>query len=178
MTVYLVDGYNVLHEFLGHEDVSDLEAERNRLIDHIASFMGGTSDRAIVVFDSRAQLLQKVETATRNVDVYFGSFSRSADTIIEREVFAISAGENVTVVSSDYNLQKTIFRSNVIRRSARQFVGDLQAHTKRIANHENCITMNHRIEDRVDSGTVEKLKALREKLAAEGDRERPPKPGS
>ena len=34
------------------------------------------------------------------------------------------------VVSSDYQLQKTIFRPNVIRRSSRQFVGDLQEHTK------------------------------------------------
>ena len=177
MTVYLIDGYNVLHEFLGHEVVNDLEDERKRLIDRIASYMGGTSDRAIVVFDSRVQMLQKIESATRNVEVFFGSFTRSADSIIEREVFALSAGESVTVVSSDYNLQKTIFRFNVIRRSSRQFVEDLQLHTKRIANPENCITMNHRIEDRIDPGTVDKLKALREKLAAETSKEGPPKRG-
>ena len=175
MSVYLIDGYNVLHEFVGHRAVDDLEEERTRLIDRIASYMGGTSDRAIIVFDSRVQTLQKVETATRNVDVFFGSFSNSADSIIEREVFAHSAGENVTVVSSDYNVQKTIFRPNVIRRSARQFVEDLQVHTKRIANSENCITMNHRIEDRVDLATVDKLKSLRERLAAEQDEEGPPK---
>ncbi len=175
MSVYLIDGYNVLHEFLGHEVVGDLEDERNRLVDRIASFMGGTSDRAIVVFDSRVQTLQKSESATGNVAVYFGSFSRSADSIIEREVFTTSAGENVTVVSSDYNLQKTIFRPNVIRRSARQFVDDLRIHTRRIANQQNCITMNHRIEDRVDSVTVDKLKALREKLTAEPGKEGPPK---
>ncbi len=177
MTVYLIDGYNVLHEFLGHEVVDDLEDERNRLIDRIAGFMAGTSDRAIIVFDSKVQLLQKSESATPNVDVYFGSFSRSADSIIEREVFALSAGENVTVVSSDYNLQKTIFRPNVIRLSARQFVEDLQIHTKRIANLENCITMGHRIEDRIDPRTVEKLKALREKLAAEPSEGGPPRQG-
>lgn len=177
MTVYLIDGYNVLHEFLGHEVVDDLEDERNRLIDRIAGFMAGTSDRAIIVFDSKVQLLQKSESATPNVDVYFGSFSRSADSIIEREVFALSAGENVTVVSSDYNLQKTIFRPNVIRRSARQFVEDLQINTKRIATLENCITMGHRIEDRIDPRTVEKLKALREKLAAEPSEGGPPRQG-
>jgi predicted RNA-binding protein with PIN domain len=175
MGVYLIDGYNVLHEFLGHQSVDDLESQRDHLIDRIASFMGGTSDRAILVFDSRVQTLQKSETATRNVEVYFGSFSKSADSIIEREVFALSAGQNVVVVSSDYNLQKTIFRPNVIRRSARQFVEDLQIHTRRIANPKNCITMNHRIEDRVDSATVDKLKALRENLTAEPAREGPPK---
>ena len=59
---------------MGHRAVDDLEEERTRLIDRIASYMGGTSDRAIIVFDSRVQTLQKVETATRNVDVFFGSF--------------------------------------------------------------------------------------------------------
>ncbi len=101
------------------------------------------------------------------MEVYFGSFLRSADSIIEKEVFALSAGESVVVVSSDYQLQKTIFRPNVIRRSSRQFVGDLQEHTKSVANPENCITMSHRIEERIDPGTVDKLKALLDQLATQ-----------
>jgi predicted RNA-binding protein with PIN domain len=205
MTVYLIDGYNVLHQLIGRRPVStegggrtaargtapvaakagttgvgrsvppvqgalgdtDLEDARKRLLDRIASYMGRTTDRAIVVFDSHVQLLQKQESATANVEVYFGSFSHSADSIIEREVFALSAGENVVVVSSDYELQKTTFRPNVIRRSSRQFVSDLQEETKRIAISPNCTTMSHRIEDRVGAETVEKLKALRDSLAAE-----------
>lgn len=174
MTVYLIDGYNVLHQLMGHRqapaDASapfgpgepDLEDARKRLIDRIASYMGRTSDRAIVVFDSHAQTLQKQESATANMEVYFGSFSHSADSIIEREAFATSAGENVIVVSSDYQLQKTIFRPNVIRRSSRQFVSDLQDETKSVAISQNCIRMSHRIEDRVDPETVDKLKALRD----------------
>jgi uncharacterized protein len=203
MTVYLIDGYNVLHQLMGHRQLPagkqfgggsggprggsggpggdsgfgpgagsglgpdrglDLEDARKRLLDRIASYMGRTTDRAIVVFDSHSQLLQKQESATANVEVYFGSFSHSADSIIEREVFAKSAGENLVVVSSDYELQKTIFRPNVIRRSSRQFVSDLQEETKRIAISQNCTTMNHRIEDRVDPETVDKLKALRDSL--------------
>jgi predicted RNA-binding protein with PIN domain len=81
VSVYLIDGYNVLHEVLGHGGVLQLEDERRRLIDRIASYMGGTSDRAIVVFDGKGQMLQKGESATANVEVYFGSFSRSADSI-------------------------------------------------------------------------------------------------
>lgn len=148
------------------------------MIDRIASYMGGTSGRAILVFDSRAQVLQKTESATVNVEVYFGSFSRSADSIIEREVYALSAGENVVVVSSDYQLQKTIFLPNVIRCSSRQFVADLQEHTKRIANPENCITMSHRIEERIDPGTVDRLKALRDELALQPDEPDRPERGS
>ncbi len=195
MTVFLIDGYNVLHQMVGHRHLRggggfrghqgrtrdagalssepgspfgrgdlDLEEARKQLIDRIASYMGRSSDRAIVVFDSHTQMLQKQESATANVEVYFGSFSHSADAIIEREAFTASAGENVVVVSSDYQLQKTIFRPNVIRRSSRQFVADLQEETKRIAISQNCTTMSHRIEDRVDSVTVDKLKALRDSL--------------
>lgn len=200
MTFFLIDGYNVLHQMVGHrelkgggdfrghqgrtrnEDASsaeagspfdrgdlDLEDARKRLVDRIASYMGRTSDRAVVVFDSHAQMLQKQESATANVEVYFGSFSQSADSIIERAAFAASAGETVVVVTSDYQLQKTIFRPNVIRRSSRQFVSDLQEETKRIAISQNCTTMSHRIEDRVDSATADKLKALRDSLARKPD---------
>ena len=209
LTVFLIDGYNVLHQMVGHRQLAgggdfrghqgrtaatsrhgpgrvpfgrgdlDLEDARKRLLDRIASYMGRTSDRAIVVFDSHAQMLQKQESATANVEVYFGSFSHSADSIIEREAFAASAGENVVVVSSDYQLQKTIFRPNVIRRSSRQFVSDLQEETKSIAISPNCTTMSHRIEDRVDSGDGRQAQgasrfAEREaERKAEGSRERP-----
>lgn len=195
MTVFLIDGYNVLHQLVGHRELEgggdfrghqgktrntdamsreqgsafdrgdlDLEDARKRLVDRIASYMGRSKDRAIIVFDSHKQMLQKQESATANVEVFFGSFSHSADSIIEREAFAASAGENVVVVTSDYSLQKTIFRPNVIRRSSRQFVSDLQDETRRIAISPNCTTMSHRIEDRVDPGTVDKLRALREML--------------
>jgi len=114
VTVYLIDGYNVLHQLMGHKRPRgvgkgsreaagadgggdgrdpDLEEARKRLLDRIASYMGRTSDRAIVVFDSHAQMLQKQESATANVEVYFGSFSHSADSIIEREVYRLSAGK-------------------------------------------------------------------------------------
>jgi predicted RNA-binding protein with PIN domain len=178
VSVYLIDGYNLLHQLLGRQTIDDLEEERRRLIDRIASYMGGTSDRAIVVFDSRVQTLQKIESATARVEVYFGSFSRSADSIIEREVYALNSGESVVVVTSDYQLQQTIFLPNVIRRSSRQFVGDLQEHTKRIAISQECITMGHRIEDRIDPSTAERLKALREELAERPEPPKPPKPGS
>ncbi len=198
MTVFLIDGYNVLHQMVGHRHLKgggdfrghqgktrdesaasveqgspfdrgdlDLEEARKRMVDSIASFMGRSSDRAIIVFDSHAQMLQKQESATRNVEVYFGSFSHSADSIIEKAAFAASAGENAVVVSSDYQLQKTIFRPNVIRRSSRQFVSELQEETTRIAISQNCTTMSHRIEDRVDSTTVDKLKRLRDELSGE-----------
>lgn len=181
MTVYLIDGYNLLHQVLGHKEIKDLEGERKRLVDRIASFMGASSDSAIIVFDAHSQMLQKQESATRNVEIYFGSFSQTADTVIEREAYNLSQGQGVVVVTSDYQLQQTTFRANVIRQSSRQFAAILQEHTKRIAISPNCITMSHRIEDRVDPGTVDRLKVLREKLSEhkqDDDEPEVPSPGS
>lgn len=181
MTVYLIDGYNLLHQLLGHKELLELEDERNRMVDRIASYMGVSADRAVVVFDAHTQMLQKQESATRNVEIYFGSFSQTADTIIEREAYNLSQGHSVVVVTSDYQLQQTTFRPNVIRQSSRQFASLLQEHTKKIAISPNCITMSHRIEDRVDPGTVDRLKVLREKLSEHKDGEDEPEvpsPGS
>lgn len=184
MTVYLIDGYNVMHELRRSEgremehDLApgELEDERARLLDRIASYMGGTPDRAVVVFDSQSSSLQRAESATANVQVFFGSLRRSADAIIERVTYTISAAESVVVVTSDYGLQKTIFIPNVTRRSSRQFVADLQHHTREVANSEKCINMVHRVEDRIDSESLERLKEFRRSLEEEpeGARDRPP----
>lgn len=179
MTVYLIDGYNVMHEFRRAEgrelrdDLApgELEDERTRLLDRIYSFMGGSSDRAVVVFDSQSPSLHRGQSATPNVEVFFGSLERSADDIIERVTYRLSTAENVVVVTSDYGLQKTIFLPNVTRRSARQFVADLQHHTREVANSKNCITMVHRVEDRIDTESRRRLEALRRRLEGrpEGD---------
>ena len=73
------------------------------------------------------------------------------------------------VVTSDYGLQKTVFLPNVMRRSSRQFVHDLQEHTTKVANRENCITIGHRVEENVDAATLSQLKALREQLEHDED---------
>lgn len=179
MTTYLIDGYNVMHELRRAEGAAlrddlaagELEDERNRLLDRIYSLMGGTSDRAVVVFDSHNPSLHRGQSATANVEVYFGSLERSADAIIERVTYRLHAAENVVVVTSDYGLQKTIFLPNVMRRSARQFVADLQHHTREVANSENCIRMVHRVEDRIDPESRRGLEALRRRLEGRPDTE-------
>lgn len=175
MTVYLIDGYNLMHELRrsgGRAMASDLgpgelEDERRRLVDRIASFMGGSPDRAIIVFDSSNATLQQGQSATGNVEVFFGSLERSADSIIERTTYRLNAAENVIVVTSDYGLQKTTFLPNVTRRSSRQFASDLQEHTREVAISEKCTRMMHRVEDRIPREGLEGLKELRRRLEKE-----------
>ena len=175
--VYLIDGYNVLHALRALEgrgaadrlEEGQLEDERHHLVDRISSFMGGSDDRAMVVFDSKKSEMQRVQSVASNVEVYFASFSRSADSLIERETYAMRTAGSIVVVTSDYGLQKTVFLPNVIRRSSRQFVHDLQEHTTKVANRENCITIGHRVEENVDAATLSQLKALREQLEHDED---------
>lgn len=180
MTVYIIDGYNVLHELRRQQgkeahgtrlDPGALADERARFVDRIASFMGGTVDRAIVVFDSHTAALQKAESATPNVEVYFGSLEHTADAIIERTAYVLRAAENVVVVTSDYGLQKTVFSTSVMRKSSRQFVDELQVHTRKVAISPDCTRMVHRVEERIDATSLERLKSLRDCLA-KGDTDR------
>jgi predicted RNA-binding protein with PIN domain len=173
VTVYLIDGYNLLHALIKAEsrcglgetlEPGRLEDERHRLLDRVASFMGGTKDRAIVVFDARKSKLEKQVVSARNVEVFFGSFDRSADSIIERAAYSLREYEGIIVVSSDYDIQKTVFQANVTRRSSAQFVLDLSENTKKVAEFRKCTTIGHRVEDRIDAETLEQLKALRASL--------------
>jgi predicted RNA-binding protein with PIN domain len=173
VTVLVIDGYNLLHAMIraeGRRELGEtleegrLEDERHHLLDRVASYLGGTRDRAIVVFDARKSKLEKQSVSARNVEVFFGSFDRSADSIIERVAYTLPEYEGIIVVSSDYDVQKTVFRANVTRRSSAQFVQDLTDHTKKVAEFGNCTTMGHRVEDRIDAETLRRLQALREAL--------------
>jgi predicted RNA-binding protein with PIN domain len=127
VTVLVIDGYNLLHALIkaeGRRELGErleegrLEDERHRLLDRIASYLGGTRDRAIVVFDAKKSKLEKQAASGKNVEVFFGSFDRSADAIIEREAYSLPEEESIVVVSSDYDVQKTVFRGSVTRRSS------------------------------------------------------------
>lgn len=188
MTFYLIDGYNVLHELRkaqgkrvkkrakgrmkepGEEEKLDpaaLEGERRRLVDRIAGYIASRGERAIIVFDSQKASLEHVHSTAPNVEVYFGSFSRSADAIIERQAYALKEEERLFVVTSDYEVQKTTFLANVYRRSSRQFVQDLQRYTTRLAKSADCTRMEHRVEERLDETSLNRLKRLRDQLGRE-----------
>ncbi len=170
MTVYLIDGYNVLHALARaegrgrHRQVSGewVEAERPRFLDRVASFMGGTPDRAITVFDSSDAELRNAESASGNVEVYFGSLSLSADAIIEKCAFVLRSEEDIVVVSSDSTVQQTVFARNVRRMSSRQFVMHLRDNEASIARRRPAEQRGSRIEDLVPAEVKRRLEKLRD----------------
>lgn len=175
MTLYIIDGYNVLHALMKSEGRgaeparNDLERERERLLDQLTSYMAGTADRAIAVFDSKRARLERAETAAPNVEVYFGSFARSADSIIERVAYRLRQDETVVVISSDYVLQQTVFspgqgRFPVVRESSAEFVSELMENARSIASTKTGPGDSQRVEDRLDPETLQRLRGLRDDL--------------
>lgn len=178
MTVYLIDGYNLLHAMLKAENreggrAMDLEQERARLVDRLASFMGGTNDRAIAVFDSKKAKLERVQTASPNVEVYFGSLRRSADTIIERAAYRLRRDETIVVVTSDYALQQTVFSPgvgnySVVRQSSAQFIAELGSDAVSVSRRSTGPSVERRVEDALAPGVADRLRQLRDALQQEG----------
>lgn len=179
MTLFLIDGYNVLHALFRAEGVPQpedgmgWEQARERLVDRLASFMAGTADRAIAVFDSKRSRLERSENASQNVEVYFGSFVHSADAVIERVAYRVREDETVVVVSSDLEVQQTVFsptqgRFPVVRRSADQFVREIWEGARSIAEHaQRSAPLAHRVEDRLSENELRLLRRLREQLERE-----------
>jgi len=147
----------------------DLERERERLVDRLASFMGGTNDRAIAVFDSRQARLERAQTVSPNVEVYFGSLRRSADTIIERAAYRLRRDETIVVVTSDYVLQQTVFSPGVgnhpvVRQSSAQFIAELRTDATNVTRRSVGPAVERRVEDALAPGVAEHLRQLRDDL--------------
>jgi predicted RNA-binding protein with PIN domain len=137
-TLYLFDGYNVLHagEFGG--DVRELK-------DVLASFVAVRGARGIVVFDGvgRDEKLGPLEVR----------YARNADALLERLASEHRRRELVCLVSSDLAVRGTSGQE-VAHLSSRTFVRDL-------APAEHSESPPSQLGDRLDPDTRAKLERLR-----------------
>jgi predicted RNA-binding protein with PIN domain len=136
-TLYLFDGYNVLH-------AAGLE-EREELIDSLASFVAVRGARGVVVFDGVG------------ADTSFGAlevrFARNADALLERLAAEHRDRERVCLVSSDAAVRGTSGQQ-VKKISSREFASGLEA----VEHKEG---KPSRVGDRIDAATRERLERLR-----------------
>jgi predicted RNA-binding protein with PIN domain len=136
-TLYLFDGYNVLH-------AAGLE-EREELIDSLASFVAVRGARGVVVFDGVG------------ADSKFGAlevrFARNADALLERLAAEHRDQERVCLVSSDAAVRGTSGQQ-VKKISSREFASGLEA----VQHRED---KPSRVGDRLDPETRERLERLR-----------------
>ena len=136
-TLYLFDGYNLLHAG-GRDDVREL-------VDELASFVAMKGARGIVVFDGSG------------IDAEIGPLSvrhaPDADTMLERLAAERRHHESVCLVSSDAAVRGTSGQE-VRKATSAAFLADLEAegHSERRPST---------VRDRIDAKTLAELERLR-----------------
>ena len=136
-TLYLFDGYNLLHagEF----------GDPRELVDLLASFVAMQGARGVVVFDGVGE-----ERAHGPLEV---RYVEHADALLERLAAEHRATETVCLVSSDFAVRGTSGQE-VQKRNSRTFLADL-------ATPEQTESGPSRLADRVDEETRRRLEKLR-----------------
>jgi predicted RNA-binding protein with PIN domain len=136
-TLYLFDGYNLLH--------AGPFADVRELRDQLASFVALKGARGVLVFDGSAADEQHGRLEVR--------YAPHADALLERLAAEHRDSDRVCVVSSDSAVRGTAGRA-VQTMSSRTFLGDLEP-----ARHAE--GRPSRLGDRVDAETRAQLERLR-----------------
>jgi predicted RNA-binding protein with PIN domain len=136
-TLYLFDGYNVLHS-AGVDD-------RRELVDMLASFVAVKGARGVVVFDGVGPDEEHGRLEVR--------FAANADALLERLAAEHRDRERVCLVSSDAAVRGTSGQE-VAKISSREFASTLAA----VEHREETPS---RVADRVDEETRARLEKMR-----------------
>ena len=140
-TLYLFDGYNLLHA----GDFTD----RVELVDVLASFVASKGARGVVVFDGVGEERQIGPLSIR--------FAAHADDVLERLAAEHRASELVCVVSSDSLVRRTSGQE-VRKQTSRAFLADLEPVSHTDIEQRGA---GGRVGDRLDADTRERLERLR-----------------
>ena len=134
----IVDGYNIIFawEDLAEQARSDLDAARRQLCDRLSSFAGFTKCRLVVVFDGYKQKGNPGEKVPfHNIQVVFTREGETADAYIEGLVYEIGKTYAVRVASSDALVQLSSLGSGVLRMSAKELRGEVEAAREAMQAH-------------------------------------------
>jgi predicted RNA-binding protein with PIN domain len=140
-TLYLFDGYNLLHagEF----------SEPGELVDTLASFVALRGVRGFVVFDGKGE--------ERDVGALSVRYAAHADDVLERLAAEHRSAERVCIVSSDKAVRR-VSGQEVRKLSSRLFLAELEPPQHREHEQKGA---GGRVGDRLDPETRERLERLR-----------------
>lgn len=173
--ILFVDGYNVLRSGARYRNLRkqpDYTFEkynqvREALISDVAAFAGSEYKSVTVVFDAadNSESAGKVQQVGK-VKVMFSPAGSSADKIIEKLAHdAREKNYEVLVITSDATIQDTVFGGMVTRMSANGFSNEMEdIHEDACIEEQSATKRKATVADRLDASTLEKLKALRDKL--------------
>ncbi|BAK43928.1 NYN domain-containing protein [Eggerthella sp. YY7918] len=169
----IVDGYNVLRsgsryrEITGPDYTDDtFNTARETLVNDVINY-AGREWSAIIVFDGAQNEFSTGEAETvGGVRIMFSPAGQSADKVIEK--LAHDARERqveTLVVTSDATVQDTVFGSGVDRMSANGFSREVGMHYEDVRLDETPkVSEKRTVADRIDAGTLAKLKTLRDTM--------------
>jgi predicted RNA-binding protein with PIN domain len=136
-TLYLFDGWNLLH--------AGGYGRPEELIDDLASFVGASGARGVLVFDGAGE--------TQRIGRLEIRFAEHADTLLERLAAEHRSRELVCIVSSD-SVIRGVSGQDVRTVSSQRFLADAD----HVAHSDE---RPLRLGDRLDERTREKLERLR-----------------
>lgn len=124
----IVDGYNVIRAAGPYAALADddLDAARARLVSDVAGYVGPDTHTLIVFDGADNPRSDGSPHAIAGVDVVFSAFGADADSVIEHAASARrSAGQEVTVVTSDAQTQWAVMGVGVARMSSAEFIAEI-----------------------------------------------------
>jgi predicted RNA-binding protein with PIN domain len=164
-TLYIVDGYNVLHAMFPQAETQELFDRRSWLADALAGFAAVKDARAVLVFDGRGpRPTSELPIPGAPVEVVFAGGRFTADTLIARRIAERSPDTHVIVVSGDQEVQRTATRAGVTRMTARELAVELTGRSElrqALDSASDSSRLPSRLEDKVDPETLRKLEELR-----------------
>jgi len=166
-TVYIVDGYNVLHALFRDAGKEEIFSRRDWLADRLAGFVALRDASAVLVFDGHGP----TSTSSRPirgaaVEVWFAGGRFTADTLIARQIAQQPPDVQIVVVSADQEVQRTAARAGVSRMTPNELGLELLGggeSGQALDSASTSTTMPSRLEDKVDVETLRKLEELRNK---------------
>jgi len=167
-TLFIVDGYNVLHALFPGSSRDELFARRDWLADRLASYVATVGAGAVLVYDGHgASSTSSRPIPGAPVEVCFAGGRFTADTLIARRIAGQPADVAVVVVSADGEVQRAAARAGVRRMTPSELgaalssgAGDERS-AQALDSARDSTRMPSRLEDKVDPETLRKLEDLR-----------------
>jgi predicted RNA-binding protein with PIN domain len=103
---YLIDGYNLLHQFeeLRRQMEYNLEGAREGLLIRLSAFALAKSADVSVVFDGGRETVPP-DGPWRGIRIYFSRPPQKADPMIKKMIADRKKGEDLVIVSSDREIE-------------------------------------------------------------------------
>lgn len=168
MKLIFVDAYNVINSWPNLKKFKGLDSDivRQKLIDIMENYAVFNDYRVFLVFDAHSSKRSGDRTITisKNLSVIFTNYCELADTYIERIVHKMGRKCEITVVTSDYLEQQTIFQRGASRTSSLEFYKDVYDVNykieEQIKKNDN-IKNNFSLMDNLDQDVINKLEKIR-----------------